>query len=209
MNHAQRLAHARDVLHRAETASGLSRTEDKQGWQTPRALTPVLPTLTPGIVAIEGSTTILLAIAGHASAQGAWIALVGLPLIGWGAAAEHGLDLTRTAHIPSPGARAPDVLTALADGFDIIVAGELALTVRDRRALAQRVRTRGTAILATDWPTASAVLRVEGGEPSGYDAGIGHLKTIRYTVSSGSARTSCLWTADGLVDAPRMLRAVS
>ncbi|WP_182353457.1 hypothetical protein [Flaviflexus huanghaiensis] len=209
MNHAQRLAHARDVLQRAETASGLSKTEDKQGWQPPPALAPVLPALTPGIVAIAGSTSILLAIAGHASSQGAWIALVGLPLIGWGAAVEHGLDLTRTAHIPHPGARAPDVLTALADGFDIIVAGELGLTMREQRALAQRVRTRGTSILAADWPTASVVLRVETAEPSGYDAGVGHLTAVRYTVSSGPVRTSCIWTSEGLVEAPRILQAVS
>lgn len=209
MNQAQRLAHARDVLHRAETASGLSRSEEKEGWQAPQALTPVLPSLTPGVLAVTGSASILLAIAGHASAQGAWVALIGLPLVGWGAAAEHGLDLARTAHIPAPGPRASEVLTALADGFDIIVTGELGLTVREQRALAQRVRTRGATILASDWPTAPMVLRVHSDGASGYDSGVGHLKSVRFTVSSGSAHTSCMWTTEGLVEAPRILRAVS
>ncbi|MBM9433315.1 hypothetical protein [Flaviflexus equikiangi] len=209
MNHAQRLAHARDVLHRAETASGLSKTEDKEGWQTPEVLSTVLPALTPGVLAVVGSSTILLALAGHASSQGAWVALVGLPLIGWGAAVDHGLDLTRTAHIPAPGARAAEVLTALADGFDILVVGDLALTARDQRALAQRVRTRDTTILAAEWSTGASVLRVESAGSSGYDAGVGHLASTRFTVSSGSRHATCLWTAHGLTSAPRLLRAVA
>lgn len=209
MNQAQRLAHARSVLQRAETASGLSRSEENEGWRTPQALAPVLPSLTPGVLAVTGSASILLAIAGHASSQGAWTALIGLPLIGWGAAAEHGLDFTRTAHIPAPGPRAPEVLTALADGFDIIIAGELGLTVRDQRALAQRVRTRGATILATDWSTAPVTLRVQGEGAGGCGSGVGHVKSLRFTVSSGSARTSCMWTTQGLVEAPPTLRAVS
>lgn len=209
MDQAQRLAHARDVLQRAETASGLSQSDHNEGWQTPHALTSVLPSLTPGVIAITGSASILLAIAGHASHQGAWVALIGLPLIGWGSAVDHGLDLTRTAHIPAPGGRAPEVLTALADGFDIIVTGTLGLTVRDQRALAQRVRTRGATILATEWSTTSSVLRAQPDSVDGYDAGVGHLKSVRFTVSFGSGRTSCMWTTAGLVEAPRILRAVS
>ncbi|MGO1471381.1 MAG: hypothetical protein ACTHV1_02380 [Flaviflexus sp.] len=209
MNQMQRLAHARSVLMQAETASGLTRTEEKEGWQTPEALTPVLPSLKPGILAVTGSATVLLSIAGQASSQGAWVALLGLPWVGWGAAAGHGLDLSRTAHIPEPGPRSAEVLTALADGFDVIATGRLGLSVREQRAIAQRVRSRGASILASEWSTASSTLHVEGGEVSGCEDGIGHVKDLRFTVSSGFSRVECLWTDQGLVPAPRILQAVS
>ena len=208
MNQAQRLEYARTVLHQAETASGLARVEDKGGWETPDVLHPILPSLTPGVITITGSATILLALAGHASTQGAWIALLGLPWVGWGAANEHGLDLSRTAHIPNPGPRAADVLTALADGFDIIAIGNLKLGARDERAIAQRVRARGATILASDWSTPSTVLRAESIGADGYSGGVGHVKTLRFQVSSGVSRSSCLWTGEELVSAPRALRAV-
>lgn len=209
MNQVQRLEYARAVLHKAEIASGLTRVEEQGGWNTPDVLQPVLPSLTPGVLTVTGSATILLALVGHASKQGAWTAILGLPWVGWGAATEHGLDLTRTAHIPHPGSQAANILTALADGFDIIAAGDMNLGIRDERAIAQRVRARGATILATNWSTSSGTLSVENEGAEGYADGVGHMKRLRFRVSAGMSSVSCLWTGEDLVAAPRALRAVA
>ena len=200
-----RLALARAALGAVETRMGA----DRAVWDTPalpltESLRPLLPRgLRRGhVVAVEGSTSLLLALAGEASREGAWTAMVGMPSVGVLAAAGRGIDLARLALIPQPGVQAPAVLGACIDGVDIIVIGRgLALSEADRRRLAARARERGCILLVQGgWPAAHEVLTVERSRWTGLGAGEGRLRhreiTVAVTGRSAGATGRVMMTLD-------------
>lgn len=65
----------------------------------------------------------LLALLSTASRSGSWCAMVGMPTMGFVAAAESGIVLERLAVVPNPGPDWPNVVAALIDGFDLVVIG--------------------------------------------------------------------------------------
>src|SRR5271154_973255 len=69
------------------------------------ALAPVLPDgLRRGsTVAVSGSVSLVLAVLGAASADGAWCAMVGMPPISAESARDFGIELSRLPLVPSPG----------------------------------------------------------------------------------------------------------
>ena len=78
-------------------------------------------------IEVSGSVSLLLALLGRPSQQGAWTALVGMPSINAEAAAEAGIDLSRLAIIgPPEGNWTPASWTtavgALLDAVDVVVA---------------------------------------------------------------------------------------
>lgn len=155
----------------------------------PPALDGLLPW--PGVrrgsaLQVRGSTSLLLAMAAAATAEeDTWCAVVAMPDVGLAAAAEAGLDLSRTLVVPRPGPDAPSVLGALIDGVDVLVLGPCpALGEADLRRAASRLRTRESVLLTTErWPGAQAVLEV--GERSfvGVGAGDGVLTGREATVT--------------------------
>ncbi|MPV35764.1 hypothetical protein [Georgenia subflava] len=162
----------------------------------PAALAPLFPggaVARGSVVQVGGSTSVLLALAAAASQEGAWCALAAMPHIGWRAAAGSGLALDRVAVVPSPGPDAASVVGALTDGFDVLVVGRCpALSERDRRSIAARVRTRGAVLLSTHaWPGAHLVLRAARASWEGLGQGWGHLAdqelTVRATGRAGAA----------------------
>lgn len=142
-------------------------------------------------VTVLRSTSLLLAMAARACSDGAWCAVVGMPDLGLAAAAEAGLDLTRTVVVPRPGPDALTVLAALVDGFDVVVLGRSrALLERDRRSLTSRVRTREAVLLVgQEWPGAQVVLEVGKSRWSGVGAGAGVLTDREVTVTARSRGT--------------------
>ncbi|GAA1636940.1 hypothetical protein [Georgenia ruanii] len=163
----------------------------------PGALAPLFPAgaLARGsVVQVTGSTSVLLALAGAASADGAWCSLAALPDVGWRAGAAAGLALDRVAVVPRPGPDAAAVVGALVDGFDVLVVGPCpALGERDRRLLGSRLRTRGAVLLSTHpWPGAHLVLRAAARSWDGLGQGWGHLGdqelTVRATGRGGAVR---------------------
>ncbi|WP_435736138.1 hypothetical protein V5D56_15240 [Cellulosimicrobium sp. PMB13] len=154
---------------------------DERSWPVQDALAPLLPTgaLQRGtVLAVRGSTSLLLALVAGASAAGAWTTAVGLPDVGLLAAADAGVDLGRLALVPRPGPDAAVALAALVDGMDVVVVGPAAALVdADRRRVVARARERGTVLLAaTTWPGAHVALTVTGGAWSGADHGAGWLR---------------------------------
>jgi hypothetical protein len=153
-----------------------------------RATLPVHPALAPllpggvlplgGVLAVQGSTSLLLGLLAVPSRGGSWTALVGAPAVGLLAAADAGLDLERTVVVPAPGPDTPAVLAALLDGMDVVVVGPgAALADADRRRLAARARQRDVVLVATQrWPGAHVVLDARGGTWTGADAGAGWLR---------------------------------
>ena len=142
-------------------------------------------------VAVCGSTSLLLALLAEASRAGAWCALVGLPDLGVQAAAESGLDLSRTALVPRPGPRPAAVVAALVDGVDVVVLDTTLPGVRwpagDRQRLGARVRQRGAVLIPVGapgvWPGAEVELRAEGSAWAGLGGdGTGRLRSRRVRV---------------------------
>nr|WP_225958117.1 hypothetical protein [Amycolatopsis lexingtonensis] len=161
------------------------------GEPDPAGQLPVLPALAhllPGgvlrrgtTVSVRGATSLVLALLAAATRDGSWAAVTGLPELGLAAAAELGVDLERVALVPHPGAESVAVVSALVDGFDLVVLGRsLTGSVRPQlaRRLAGRVRNRGSVLLtAGSWPDADLELTVSDRRWHGLSAdGHGHLR---------------------------------
>jgi hypothetical protein len=186
------------------------------------SLRPVLPDgLRRGsTVTVAGSVSLLLAVLGAASADGAWAALVGFPRISAEAADEYGISLDRLALVPSPGTGWTTAVGALLDAVDLVAARiprGRGVVPADVRRLAARTRTRGAVLLpysahaetAQSWLGADVHLSAQPGRWSGIGAGTGRLRARAVTVSasgrgaSARPRTAQLWlpAAGGGVDA--------
>jgi hypothetical protein len=152
-------------------------------------------------VAISGSVSLLLAVLGAASADGAWCALVGFPKISAEAAAEYGMDLRRMAIVPSAGSGWTTAVGALLDAVDIVAARPPRLVPGDVRRLAARARSRDAVLMPYgDWPGADVRLRATDGRWTGLgEDGRGRLQARRLEVHAdgkGSAarpRSATLW----------------
>lgn len=168
-----RLSAARRALVRAEERVGLSSSGAQEVQRALRA-TPAhgpapsrrehdsnrdpwsrLGAGSPGVVSISGSTALLLAaLAMHQGTHG-WCAVLGGQDLGWCAAHELGLDLSRVLVVPTAGLEPAAILaaaTALLDGVGALLIGRRAagaLRPRHRRLLAARARERRTTILTS------------------------------------------------------------
>jgi hypothetical protein len=137
------------------------------------------------VIAVGGSTSLMLALAAEASKAGSWVAAVGMPTVGVVAAARRGLELSRLALIPHPGAQAAQVTGQCVDGMDVVLLGAaLALSDADRRRLASRAKERGSLVIASgQWPRAQTTLVVEQSSWAGLGAGDGRLRSRELTVA--------------------------
>jgi hypothetical protein len=195
----ERLTLVRGLLAGAEGRLGIVREIAVKGELAPsvppaRAL-PVsedVAALLPGgilrrgtVVSVEGSTSLVLALIARASSEGSWTAIVGMPQVGVVAAARRGVDLSRLALVPHPGAEAATVVGACIDGMDAVVLGpRLALGDADRRRLAARARERGVVLLsAGPWTGAHVALTVTRTSWSGLGAGDGRLRSRSLAVA--------------------------
>jgi hypothetical protein len=160
-------------------------------------------------VAVSGSVALLLAVLGAASAEGAWCALVAMPAISAEAARDVGVELSRLPLVPDPGSRWVDVVGALLDALDIVVARVPSqLADGDIRRLVARARSRGTVFIpflasnvdsGARWPHADVRLSARDGAWSGIGNGYGRLRQRQITViaegrgQAARQRTSVLW----------------
>jgi putative ABC transport system permease protein len=97
-------------------------------------------------MAATGSAALVLALLAEATQGRLMGRVTGMPDLGVAAAAELGVDLDRLALIPDPGAELVAVLSALIDGFDLVVLGPVAphgVQPQLARRLAGWVRNRG------------------------------------------------------------------
>lgn len=164
-------------------------------------LLPVLPALRPllpegglrrgSVVAVAGSTSLVLAMLAEASAAGSWCAAVGVgrPPLSPVAAAELGVVLERfplVAAAPGSGRGGwPWAVAALLDAFDVVAAWPPThLRLSDARRLVARGRERGSVLVvaapvdpgggaAIRWPEAVDV-RLTVATSSWEGAGEGH-----------------------------------
>src|SRR6266567_2542780 len=120
----------------------------------PLPVSPALVSLLPGglrrgsTVSVTGSVSLLLALLGEASAEGAWCALVGLPPVSAESASEYGIELSRLAVVPHPGKGWSTAVGALLDAVDVVATRPPDHVVPgDVRRLAARARTRDTVLV--------------------------------------------------------------
>uniref|UniRef100_UPI003F499337 hypothetical protein n=1 Tax=Amycolatopsis sp. CA-151526 TaxID=3239921 RepID=UPI003F499337 len=132
-------------------------------------------------VAVQDSTSLLLALVAEVTAAKLWVAVVGVPNLGVVAAAEHGVDPERLALVPAPGREQyPAVMGALLDGVDVVVTTSRDVAPALARRLSSRARKRGSVLLSVgSWPApADLVLRCEFGAWCGLDGeGRGYLQS--------------------------------
>ena len=153
----------------------------------PAPLAPLFPAggLRRGsVLAVAGSTSLLIAVLAAVSAAGSWCAVIGLPTLGVVAAAEAGVVPDRLALIPDPGPDLAGVVGALIDGVDLVVVGSPAgLAPAQLRRLTARARQRGAVLIGVgSWPGADLRLSLRDAVWHGAGAGDGYLRQRRVTV---------------------------
>lgn len=144
---------------------------------TVRAPLPVAPSLLPlfadgGVVrgrtvacTGDAALSVALAVSAAATRAGSWLAVVGVPNLGVGAAVEAGVAIERLVLAQPPTASREWVTTvaALVEGFDVlIVAPPASLTEHDARRLQSRIVARQSVLLVANVPGALPMSRMGG-----------------------------------------------
>ena len=139
------------------------------GVPTARAPLPVAPSLLPlfadgGVVrgrtvacTGDAALSVALAVSAATTRAGSWLAVVGVPHLGVGAAVEAGVAIERLVLVQPPMASREWVTTvaALVEGFDVlIVAPPASLTEHDARRLQSRIVARQSVLLVVNVPGA-------------------------------------------------------
>ncbi len=142
----KRLAAARAALLRAEAATGANSFEQNLAAdQTVRA----------GVYHLDGSGLFvqqLLGVIAQTIGEDQWVAVVGVPDVGWQAAALQGVPLQRLITIPRIDDDLAKVLGALVEGFEVVALGTVPLSFQLKKVLAARVkRVGGLMITADPW----------------------------------------------------------
>jgi len=158
---------------------------------------PVLPALsglvslrTGGSYAVDSASLALALVAG-ASASGEWVGFAGCPDFGAEAAADLGIDLSRTVLVPEPGEHWLEVAAALVDVLGVVVLRPPArVDPKSAAVLDARLRKRSSVLVVWgDWPRCEARLSLEDARWAGPDHGHGRLRArrVRVVVRRGTA----------------------
>ncbi len=198
-----RLALAQRVLAEAERNAGVRPVKEPvvyhNVYDVPQYLLPVFPhgIAKGSIVEIAGSMSIGVMLAGIVARQGAWVACVGMPSWGWSLANASGISLHRCVTIPYVSQHSAQVMSAVIDGFDVVIAPSTLIPHRQQRILERRVRARSGVLFSLgSWAGSTGqvhgVMRDASGEilkNERHVAEIGPISHIDYEVSSwwGSA----------------------
>jgi hypothetical protein len=148
----------------------------RQSVATPDVIRSLVEVRTGGAYRVDDQS-LALAVLSAASAEGAWVGVVGVDDLGLEAAAESGLDLARAVMVPDPGAGWLEAVSALVDVLPIVL---LRPPSRVDQRLAAKVSARlrkrsATLFVQGEWPGAEARLWLEQTRWSGMGDGYGRL----------------------------------
>lgn len=151
---------------------------------TPPALSDLLQLRTGGAYEVDGATLALTLLAAP-SRQGAWSAVIGVDDFGAEAAAELGVDLTRTVLVPAPGEQWLEATAALVDVVTtVVLRPPTRVTERTAGRISARLRKRSSVLLVDgSWPGSEARLTLESSTWSGLGRGHGLLAGRRVVVA--------------------------
>ena len=171
-------------------------------------LTDLLPMHTGATYAVD-SASLALALAAGASRAGEWVGFAGCPDFGAEAAAELGIELSRTVLVPDPGEHWVEVTAALVDVLRVVVLRPpVSVDARTAGVLDSRLRTRSAVLVVQgDWPGVAARLSTEESTWSGPQTGDGHLRErrARVAVHQGARpprRVQLRWPGVDRIDKP-------
>lgn len=172
---------ARSVVEQLrERVAAMERTPALEPVPTLAGIADLVP-LHAGMTYAVDSASLALALVAGASRAGEWVGFAGCADFGAEAAAELGIELSRTVLVPDPGEHWLEVTAALVDVLRIVVLRPPA-SVDERTAgiLDSRLRTRSSVLVVHgDWPRVEARVSVEGSAWSGPVAGTGQLQERR------------------------------
>jgi hypothetical protein len=151
---------------------------------------PTLPGLADVVPLHAGSTysvdsaSLALALAAGASRAGEWVGFAGCADFGAEAAAELGIELSRTVLVPDPGEHWLEVTAALVDVLRVVVLRPPAsVSARTAGILDSRLRTRSAVLVVHgEWPRVEARLSIERSGWFGPTSGSGQLQERRARV---------------------------
>ena len=130
------------------------------------------------------SASLALALAAGASRAGEWVGFAGCADFGAEAAADLGIELSRTVVVPDPGEHWLEVTAALVDVLRVVVLRPpVSVDARTAGVLDSRLRTRSSVLVVHgEWPRVEARLSVEESAWSGPASGAGQLLERRARV---------------------------
>ena len=131
------------------------------------------------------SASLALALVAGASQSGEWIGFAGCADFGAEAAAELGIELSRTVLVPDPGEHWLEVTAALVDVLRVVVLRPPA-SVSERTAgiLDSRLRTRSSVLVVHgDWPRVEARVSIDKSCWFGPTSGTGQLQERRARIA--------------------------
>ncbi|MFL6173584.1 MAG: hypothetical protein ACJ716_11905 [Marmoricola sp.] len=156
----------------------------RQPVPTHPALAGLLQLRTGGAYEVD-SAGLAIALLSAPSQEGSWSAVIGAADFGVEAAAELGVDLTRTVLVPDPGEHWLEATAALLDVVSVVLlrpppgVGE-----RTAGRIGARLRKRSATLISWGrWPGSEARLSVESSSWVGADRGHGRLTDRRLVVS--------------------------
>lgn len=140
--------------------------------------------LHPGSSYRADATSVAVALLAGPSGQGQWSAVVGVDDLGLEAAAELGLDLSRTLLVPAPGEHWAEVTAALLDVTSVLLLRPPSrVDGHTARRIAARLRKRSAVLVVQgDWPQCEAHFSLGRQQWQGLGQGHGHLSTRRIEV---------------------------
>ncbi len=175
---------ARPVVEQLrERMAAMERRPAAERVPTLPALAEVLPLHAGATYAVD-SASLALAVAAGASQAGEWVGFAGCRDFGAEAAAELGMELSRTVLVPDPGEHWLEVTAALVDVLRVVVLRPPA-SVDERAAsiLDSRLRNRSAVLVVQGhWPRVEARLSTRESAWSGPVAGTGWLEQRRASV---------------------------
>lgn len=171
------------------------RTAHADALSVPEALAPLFPSggLRPGAAySLVDSPSLLFALAGRSSREGAWCAFIGMPDLSLEAATGYGVDPARVALIPRPGDRWLQAVSSATEVFPLVaVRPPRAATSAETARLGARLRDRGSALLAVGpWDGAESSLSVSDPAWGGISRGHGLISFRAVTVTASGRGAS-------------------
>lgn len=130
------------------------------------------------------SASLALALVAGASQAGEWVGFAGCTDFGVEAAAELGIELSRTVLVPEPGEHWLEVTAALVDVLRVVVLRPPdSVSERTAEILDSRLRTRSSVLVVHgQWPRVEARLSIEQSGWRGPVSGTGQLRERRARV---------------------------
>lgn len=166
-----------------ERVAAMEHKPASQPVPTVSGLADLVPLHAGATYAVDSASLALALVAG-ASRAGEWVGFAGCADFGVEAAADLGIELSRTVLVPDPGEHWLEVTAALVDVLRVVVLRPPAsVDARTAGILESRLRTRAAVLVVHGaWPRVEARLSVEQSAWSGPTSGAGQLRERRSRV---------------------------